>query len=289
MKNFSTFYRFLLFKEELFMIQSDFHLHTCFSGDSDSPVDSMINSAISKGLKTICFTDHQDFAYQPQGKDANLCFDLDVKQYFPTIQQYKEKYQGTIEILTGVEFGIKEGIGEQIYEMANNYPFDFIIGSSHEAGGLDPYYPSYFESFGEEQGLRIYFESILKNIEIFDGFQSYGHLDYAVRYLPSGHSFYKPEHYFDIFDEAMKKIISMGKGIECNTSGLKYGLGYTHPHIKILKRYLELGGEILTIGSDGHKPEHIAYGFDTLPELLKEAGFRYYTIFRNRKPEFIKL
>lgn len=271
------------------MIQSDFHLHTYFSGDSDSPMESMIRSAISKGLTTICFTDHQDFAYQPQEKDENLCFDLDVEQYFLTIQQYKEKYQGKIEILTGVEFGIKEGIGEQIHDMANKYPFDFIIGSSHEAGGLDPYYPSYFESFGEEQGLKIYFESILKNIEIFDGFQSYGHLDYVVRYLPSGSSFYKPERYFDILDEAMKKIIAMGKGIECNTSGLKYGLKQTNPHIKILKRYKELGGEILTIGSDAHKPEHIAYDFHIIPEALKSINFKYYTIFRNKKPEFIKL
>ena len=270
------------------MIRSDFHLHTCFSGDSKSSVESMIESAIKKGLKTICFTDHQDFDYCPED-DNTISFDLDVQRYFPTMAQYKEKYQDQIEILTGVEFGMKEGIENSVWQMVKQYPFDFIIASSHEAGGYDPYYPRYYDTFGEEQGIRIYFESIVKNISLFDGFQSYGHLDYAVRYLPSKNYFYHPKNYFDILDVAMKKIIEMGKGIECNTSGLKYGLGQPHPRLEVLKRYRELGGEILTIGSDAHKPEHIAYDFHLVPDMLKSIGFKYYTIFREQKPEFIKL
>lgn len=263
------------------MIQSDFHLHTCFSGDSEAPVEQMIQSAISRGLTTICFTDHQDY---------NLdLFELDVKSYFSLLHELKIKYQDQIEILTGIEIGLKDGIYEQASELVHNNSFDFIIASSHEVGGYDPYYPEYYQAFGEEQGLRIYFESILSNIHHSNDFQVYGHLDYAVRYLPSGISFYHPEQYFEILDEAMKQLIQKGKGIECNSSGLKYGIGQTHPHFKILKRYHELGGEILTIGSDAHKPEHIAYDFQQLPDLLKAAGFGYYTIFRNQKPEFIKL
>lgn len=270
------------------MIQADFHLHTCFSSDSDSSVESMIRAAIQKGLKIICFTEHQDFDYHPQGDASSCSFQLDANSYMETMQRYKEQYKNDIEILTGVEFGVKEGIGEKIKHMVTTYPFDFIIASSHEAGGLDPYYPDYFETFSAEEGLRIYFESIVTNIDCFDGFQSYGHLDYVVRYLPDP-TYYRPEAYFDIFDEALKKIIALGKGIECNTGGLKYGLPHTNPHIKLLKRYKELGGEMITIGSDAHKPEHIAYDFHVVPELLKEAGFHYYTIFRNQKPEFIKL
>ena len=116
------------------MIRSDFHLHTCFSGDSKSSVESMIESAIKKGLKTICFTDHQDFDYCPKD-DNTISFDLDVQRYFPTMAQYKEKYQDQIEILTGVEFGMKEGIENSVWQMVKQYPFDFIIASSHEAGG----------------------------------------------------------------------------------------------------------------------------------------------------------
>ena len=81
----------------------------------------------------------------------------------------------------------------------------------------------------------------------------------------------------------------MGKGIEVNTAGLKYGLGAPNPRPEILQKYRELGGEIITIGSDGHKPEHLAFAFDQIQELLEQCGFRYLTLFRKRKPEFIHI
>ena len=87
----------------------------------------------------------------------------------------------------------------------------------------------------------------------------------------------------------LKVLISKNIGLELNTAGLKYGLSFAHPQVEVLKRYRELGGEIITVGSDGHKPEHLAYDFHKVPDILEEAGFSYYTIFKNRKPEFIKL
>lgn len=131
------------------------------------------------------------------------------------------------------------------------WDFDFVIGSSHLVGGVDPYYPEYFEKYGDHNGILRYFESILANIRTFDGFDVYGHLDYIVRYCRA--KAYCPAEYSDITDEILKTLISMGKGIELNTAGLKYGLGWAHPHPEVLKRYRELGGEMITVGSDGIK------------------------------------
>jgi histidinol-phosphatase (PHP family) len=90
-------------------------------------------------------------------------------------------------------------------------------------------------------------------------------------------------------DDVLRTILDCGKGIEINTSGYKYGLGHAHPKTEILKRYRELGGEIITIGSDAHKPEHLCYDFHLVPELLKSLGFTYYTTFVQRKPVFERL
>ena len=87
-------------------------------------------------------------------------------------------------------------------------------------------------------------------------------------------------------DEILKTLVEQGKGLELNTAGLKYGLPFAHPHPDILKRYRELGGEIITIGADGHKPEHIAYDFEKVNAILRECGFTYYAEFRKRKPVF---
>ena len=118
----------------------------------------------------------------------------------------------------------------------------------------------------------------------------YGHIDYIARYIPKDRiSEYKEKDFYDILDAILHTIITNGKGIELNTAGLRYSTAQTNPSPFILRRYRELGGEIITVGSDAHAPEYLAYSFDRIPVILKEAGFRYYTEFRARKPEFKKL
>ena len=95
--------------------------------------------------------------------------------------------------------------------------------------------------------------------------------------------------YAELIDEILKNIIAKGKGLELNMAGLKYGLPYAHPHPDVLKRYRELGGEIITVGADGHCPEHIAWDFDKANGILRACGFTYYTEFKQRKPVFKQL
>ena len=134
-----------------------------------------------------------------------------------------------------------------------------------------------------------YFESVLTNVKTDVNFDVYGHLDYVVRYGPNKDAYYSYEKFADIIDEILRLLIGKGKGIELNTAGFKYGLAHAHPTEAILKRYRELGGEIITIGSDGHAKEQVAWDFHKVPDLLKTAGFDYYTVFKNRKPQFIKI
>ena len=93
----------------------------------------------------------------------------------------------------------------------------------------------------------------------------------------------------DIIETILKKLIDKGKGIEINTAGLRYGMGAPNPDLPVLKLYHDLGGEIITVGSDAHKPEDVAVYHKQAYQNLNEAGFRYYTIFKNRKPQFINL
>ena len=129
----------------------------------------------------------------------------------------------------------------------------------------------------------------MENIRTFDSFDVYGHLDYVVRYGPHKDAQYSFEKYRDILEDILKLLIEKGKGIEINTGGLKYGLKELHPCTGLLKRYKELGGEIVTVGSDAHKPENIGFGFARAEEVLKACGFRYYTLFQQRRPAFLPL
>ncbi len=263
------------------MIKADQHVHSSFSSDSEELLENAVQAAMAAGLDTLCVTEHMDMDY-PTGE-----FMLDTAAYRTELFRLKELYSDRIELLFGVELGLMDYLAPRLYEFTASYPFDFIIGSSHLVDGVDPYYPEYFNSHGDHNGILRYFESILANITAFDDFDVYGHLDYVVRY--SHAKSYSPAEHAELLDEILKKLISMSKGIELNTAGLKYGLGWAHPHPELLRRYRELGGEIITVGSDGHKGEHIAYDFDKASDILQAAGFEYYTVFRQRKPEFIRI
>lgn len=271
-------------------IIGDYHVHSQYSSDCDTPMEEQIKKAISIGLKKLCFTDHMDYDF-PKQYEWDFVFDMDA--YCKEIETLKEKYKNQIEVSTGVELGLQPHLQETCLNLTTNYPLDFVIGSTHIVDNLDPYYLPYWQDKTTTQGIERYFESthacILQNMD----FDVCGHLDYIIRYIPATHDFSQDKNcmkeFGDYIDAILKSLIEQGKGIECNTAGLKYGLPFPHPHSDILKRYKELGGEILTIGSDSHAPEHLAYGFSQIPEYLKKCGFSYYTIFQSRKPEFLPL
>lgn len=262
----------------------DTHMHTHFSGDSDANSLEMIRSARNKGLSGICFTDHLDIDY-PENPELFL---VDLSAYFQELHSLQAKSYD-LPVLIGLELGLQPHLAQELSSLPALHPFDFIIGSSHVVHHQDPYYSEFYIGKTEDEAYREYFESILENLAVFDCFDVYGHIDYIVRYGPNTNTHYTYEKFSDIIDEILSILIAKGKGIEINTAGFKYGLGHPHPTEKVLKRYRDLGGEIITVGSDAHKPEHIAYDFAKVPEILKNAGFSYYTVFKNRKPEFHKL
>lgn len=278
------------------MIRSDNHVHTSFSSDSDTPMEDMLRQAVVCGLSSICFTDHMDYDFPDFGNGATFLFD--TEEYFTEIAKLSAAYP-QIEIRRGIELGLKPNLLEKCNTLISSFPFDFVIGSTHLVDDFDPYYLQYWEGKTEKQGIDRYYEITLENIRTGIDFDVYGHIDYVIRYTPTQQANrskgIQDDTYvtnclcnsFDIIDEILRVLIASGKGIELNTAGLKYGLGHPNPHEKVLKRYRELGGEIITIGSDGHQPEHLAYDFAKVPEILKACGFSYYTEFHNRKPVMI--
>lgn len=263
------------------MINADLHTHTSFSGDSTEPMENSAAAAVRLGLKTLCITEHCDFDYPEDG------FVPDTASYRQEFLRVKEKFSDTLELLFGIELGVMDYLAADLQKYVSEWDFDFVIGSSHLVNGQDPYYPEYFGTLGTKNGILRYFESILANVKAFDNFDVYGHPDYAVRYCKE--KCYEPLDYRELLDEILRLLIEKGKGIELNTAGLRSGLSHPNPHPFILRRYKELGGEIITVGSDAHKAQDIAADFDAAQQILKDNGFSHYAVFRNRKPDFFVL
>lgn len=270
-------------------ITADYHLHSSFSGDSKTPMEEMIREGIRLGLKQMCFTEHNDFDYPVTEQDPPGFFEVNADSYLYDLLKLQKKYADQIKIFFGVEIGLQPHLARQNAAFIKEHDYDFVIASSHLCSGKDPYLPAFFAGRSPEDAFLEYFTSILDNLDTFRNFDVYGHLDYVVRYSPTRDQGYSYELFAELFDRILKKLIDMEKGIEINTAGLAKGLRDAHPCRGILKRYRELGGEIITTGSDAHEPGLIAYAFDQAADILKDCGFRYYTTFEKRNPSFHKL
>lgn len=295
------------------IILPDYHLHSEFSADADASIESIISTARSLGMTEICITDHYDMNF-PDNPDG-MTFELDMDGLIRKIGDIHSP-----NVLVGLEQGVMPSTCEVLNNYSSLHPgIDFIICSSHVVDGFDPYYPEYFKnpdgSYKDVKKIYMhYFEDILYNVQHFDDYNVYGHLDYIFRYVPvllsssggllEGDSV-KPdkvmkmnselfsEKFFpiikDICHEILTTIIKNGKGIEINTGSLYRELDYMHPHPLILSMYKELGGRILTFGSDAHDVTHIGYAFDEARKLAQEVGFTQYCTFRNMEAAFHEL
>ncbi len=267
-------------------ILADCHMHTHHSGDSDAPMEAMVNRAIELGLKHICFTEHQDFDFIYEPDEPQDFFETDTDAYRKELTKIQEKYNALLNIRFGIELGLQTHIAKQLDEYSSLYDFDYIIGSSHLCNRKDPYLKSFFMGRDEKAAYLEYFIYLKECVSSCHCFDVYGHLDYVLRYGPTKNAGFRYQEYQEVIDSILRSLIEQGKGIELNTSGYAYALGEPHPCRDILLRYRELGGEILTIGSDAHDPSHIASDFDRAASLLTDCGFHHYCVFEHRKPIF---
>ena len=248
------------------------------------------NAAKEKGLSALCVTDHYDMDFPVRPEEPDVDFDLDLDSYYRIYHALSEKLVPEFDLRVGVELGVMPSTTKKLNTFVQAHPeLDFIICSLHVVDGMDPYYPEYFEGKDDLTAYRHYFETLLACVKEFDNFNVCGHLDYIVRYGKTKADLFDIRNYADIFEELFQILVARGQGIEINTGSLYRGLSFPHPHTDILKMYKDAGGEIITVGSDAHHAEHIGYGFDVARELLLSHGFRYYTTFKERKPEFHKI
>lgn len=267
------------------MIKYDYHIHTNFSSDSEAPMEDVIKKAITAGLKEIAITDHWDYIYP----DKFFPHQINYDEYIIIFNNLKEKYKDQLKILFGVEIGVGPHLGSAVSNFVKKYEFDFVIGSIHDIRGEDLYFGNYFDGLSKEEAYTGYFQYILDSIKNIKDFCVFGHLDFISRYGNYTDPYVHYDELSDIIDQVLIELITRGKGIEINTSGYRYGINSVYPQMSVLKRYKELGGQIITIGSDAHKPVDIAKDFDKAYEFLKQSGFNHINIFRNGKPEFIAI
>ncbi len=263
------------------MILSDSHTHCDFSFDSRVPMEEMVNSALQKGLKYYTTTDHLDYDTPPESPIQTF----DIDKYFAKHKEVKNAFSDDISLFVGVEFGLQPHLGNTLNEVARNHAFDFIIGSLHLVDGFDPYFSTdIYTTLGSDGAYDRYLQYTYESIQQADNFDALGHIDYIIRYNNQGERKIEYKKHKEIIDKIFRFLIKNDKALEINSKGYYHGIGNPHPNYALLRRYYDMGGRLITIGSDAHIKKRVADDFDKVEKNLKKIGFKHYYYYKKREP-----
>jgi histidinol-phosphatase (PHP family) len=281
----------------------DLHSHSHNSSDAAFKTEEMIGAAIKMGVEVYAITDHceinrfyseayyggkqGDYEYETYDNAANFESSM-IENTACKLKLREEKAK--IKFLSGIELGqatFDFGLSESLIA---DRRLDFVIASIHQLKNRDDFAFINYTRFNNEKLFALceeYFDEV-KKLCAWGKFDVLGHLTYILRYIEgnAGRSI-NISLFYQVIRECFKLIIHSGKGIELNTSGLRQKYGKTFPDYNILNIYHEMGGEILTIGSDSHTPEDVGKGISEAYEMIAEIGFKWLVYYENREPHFI--
>lgn len=283
-------------------VKADYHLHTEFSDDSVEPMEFMIDRAIELGFDEICFTDHVDYGQKWDWDDPELTkktrqsftpdqtrriewnSNTNYPEYFAKLDRMRVAYKDKINIKSGLELGVMNETIPIYNALIDKYydKLDFCLLSLHQIRNLSLWSGNFMRGRSQDEYVPDYYEEVLRVSQNFDGYECLAHLDLITRY--DSHGPYPFEKVKPIIEKIFQTIIKKEKAIEINTSSWKYGLSDTTPCRDILKYYYEMGGKLITIGSDSHNVEHMGEYIDRAKDIFREIGFTKFYTFEKHKP-----
>ena len=261
---------------------ADMHTHSIISFDGNDSCEALCDSAAHCKAVALAITDHCDI-------DGKEDFDELVKTQFEKTLTVKNEYDAKLEVLQGLEIG--QGIyrKNQVDKYLDEYSYDFILGSLHNLENMEDFYFLHYKDYDIYELMGRYFDGILELCE-WGRFDSLAHLTYPLRYIVGRDKIEIDLKRFDsVCDAIFESLIKNNKALEINTSGLYMEIGETLPSEKYIRRFKELGGKYITVGSDSHYAKYICRGIKDGYELALKCGFEQVTLFRKREPVLINI
>lgn len=258
-------------------------MHSNHSRDGRDTISSLAYAAADRGLREIAISDH----FEPTSGNESYS-GYKPQKYFEDIREAGWTFGSKIKIKAAIELGQPHRFPQQSTQLIGNHRYDYVLASAHKMADD--------EDFGElaysSENLSIYclrYLEELKGLAMWNGFDCMGHLDLIKRYAANYSLNARLADYRYRLEEILKIVIQNGKGIEVNTSGLRQASGECLPDFDIISLYRQLGGEIITIGSDAHRSEDVGKGISDAVKIIERAGFSYVTVYEDRKPRMVRI
>lgn len=257
----------------------DYHLHSTHSMDGRQSLEEIAQRALALGIDEICVTEHIEPHHPTPGVDKPPIF----SEWLREVQKVREKYPGLI-LRQGIEIGDNAPYRGEIIATLDALPLDFRLLSLHLVDNVDPYEAVYFEGKTQAEAYRLYVQRRLESVKNFPDYDAIAHLGYVCKFAP-----YPPQvrpmryaHAPEELDALLRHLARAGKALEINASGLRE-TDSPLPGADIIRRFLELGGEFFTFGSDAHQPDHIYLHVERAKDIARSCGARWQASFERRR------
>jgi histidinol-phosphatase (PHP family) len=258
-------------------IPLDYHMHSTASCDSRATMAEMCRSALQRGIREIAFTEHFD----PKPEDICAGY-YQPDGYFAALDEARREFapQG-LTIRAGVELGEHHLYSDVHRPVLDAWPYDVALGSLHWVGDDSVFDADYFRAHSPRDAFEAYFTELAAMVR-FGGFDVLAHADVIKRAAYPVYGHFAIAEWEALVREVWAACIDQGIGIEINTAALRQAVHEVHPGPESLRWYREMGGDILTIGSDSHRPDHVGYGLDVALDAARAAGFTRLASFERR-------
>jgi histidinol-phosphatase (PHP family) len=268
------------------VMRVDYHVHTGFSSDCDVPMQEQCQAAMRAGIAQIAFTEHED-----NNPKEYMPFSFNHPAYYAEMERCRALYAGQLIIRAGIEISEPHRYADAAEHVLRRYPWDFVLGSLHWlTPDVNTMVAEFFNGFGDwRESFRAYFREMLVMAQRGD-FDVLAHLDYPARY--------GARYYGDAYDireyepqirAVLRTVIDRGKGIEINTGSLRKRLPNPCPPQAVVDWYHELGGTILTVGSDAHRSRDVGADIPLALRMAHTAGFTHIAVYERRQPAFVEI
>jgi histidinol-phosphatase (PHP family) len=274
------------------LIPQDYHLHSNFSCDCQALMADMCRAAIALGIAEIGFTEHYDL-HPGEADNCRDSFRLDA--WSAELERCRAEFAGQLTLRAGIELGEPHIYTTQAQALLARYPFDYALGSLHWVGADSIFDPGFFKSYPASEAFRLYFEELERVTRAGHdgpggaGFDILSHLDVPVRTAFGVYGGYDPHEHAEVIRPILRNCVERGIALDINTAALRRRAQVLNPGLEILRWYVELGGERVTLGSDAHRPDQVGAHLDVALDAARAAGLKYLTFFERRQARLAPL
>ena len=257
----------------------DMHTHSDNSPDGIHSPMYMCERAVDKGLRALAVTDHCEIDKFFEQKYASSVF----HSYFETAKA-RSAFEGQLLVLIGLEIGQYASNPQLADKTVEKYPFDFILGSVHTPRGFNEDIKEIdYTKLDVYEFMNNYFDE-LTQLALWSGCDVLAHITCPMRRIQGHYNIdFDYDRVSDSLDRLLNTIIKNNKALEINTSGLRQEIGRLMPEERVIRRYKELGGSYITIGSDSHTVNDIGAGIEEAMTVVKDCGFDKITFYVSRQ------